>query len=51
MFLTACHRRNLASWLAAFVLFVQLVTAAYACPQVTGQSEPTPADVMLMHDW
>jgi hypothetical protein len=50
MYLTVRHRRNLASWLAAFVLLVQMVTAAYACPQVQGPSEPVPADVMLMHD-
>jgi hypothetical protein len=50
MYLTVRHRRNLASWLAAFVLLVQLVTAAYACPQLKAQSEPMPADVMLMHD-
>jgi hypothetical protein len=50
MFLGVRHRRSLASWLAAFVLFVQLVTAAYACPQVKVQPEPMPGDVMLMHD-
>lgn len=50
MFLTVRHRRSLAAWLAAFVLLVQLVTAAYACPQVKALAEPTPADAVLMHD-
>lgn len=47
---TVRHRRSLASWLAAFVLLVQLVTAAYACPRAGVQSEPMDADAMLMHD-
>ncbi|MDZ5455713.1 MULTISPECIES: hypothetical protein [Azohydromonas] len=50
MFLTVRHRRSLASWLAAFVLLVQLVTAAYACPQAKVPSAPMPADAVLMHD-
>lgn len=50
MFLTVRHRRSLASWLAAFVLLVQLVTAAYACPQAKAPTEPMPADAVLMHD-
>jgi hypothetical protein len=50
MFLGVRHRRSLASWLAAFVLLVQLVTAAYACPQAKAPAEPMPDDVMLMHD-
>lgn len=47
---TVRHRRNLASWLAALMLLVQLVTAAYACPRTGTQSEPMNADAMLMQD-
>ena len=45
------HRRSLASWLAAFMLLVQLVTAAYACPRTEGRSEPVAAVAAeLMHE-
>lgn len=50
MYLATRHRRYLASWLAALVLLVQLVTAAYACPQASVQSELVDSEAMLMHD-
>lgn len=50
MHLASRHRRSLAAWLAAFVLLVQLVTAAYACPQAKAPAESMSDDAVLMHD-
>lgn len=44
------HRGWLSGWLTAVVLFAQLITAAYACPQLAPDSDVAAAAMVAMPD-
>ena len=44
------HRGWLSGWLIAVVLFTQLITAAYACPQLAPDSADAAAAMVAMPD-
>ena len=44
------HRGWLSGWLIALVLFTQLATAAYACPQLSPASDDAAAAMAAMPD-
>lgn len=44
------HRGWLSGWLIALVLFTQLATAAYACPQLSPASDDAAAAMVAMPD-